>query len=301
LPLPPRLQWKLDRLRKSLASLFRSEEQPRPKLCPACGTLVGSSATKCHECGASLTFSLAAASRSLSGLIPTESPVTYCVLTLNILLFAFSLMVTIRMEPGFNFFGNVAGEALARLGASARLGYIVFTNEYWRWLMACFLHGGLWHFGFNNFALMDIGPQVEERYGSARYLFLYVLTGICGFIASSWWGNFSIGASAPLCGLIGLMIGMTYRTGSSLGRMARAQLLRWVFYIFIFGLFWRVDHAAHIGGLASGFVLGRYVFEDRQPATAEERKRAYLLGWTAALVVIVSLAFAVRFFFLTAS
>jgi rhomboid protease GluP len=288
-PLSPHWQWKLDRWRQQFREIFLPAKQPpRPRMCPSCGKLVGVTATKCHECGASLSYSLAAVSRTLSGLLPYESPVTYSILTLNILFYAFSLMLSLRLDPGFNILGNVAGEALERVGASGPLSYIVATGEYWRWLTACFLHGGLWHFGFNNFALLDIGRIAEERYGSARYLFVYVVSGIFGFIVSSWWGNFSVGASSPLCGLIGLMVGATYRSGGAWARLERTMLLRWVIYIFIFGFFVRVDHAAHIGGLVSGFLLGRYVLEDCPPSTAQEHKRAYLLGWMAGLVALAS-------------
>ena len=94
----PRLRWKLDRFHEKMSGLFGqgARKTPRPKLCPACGTLVGATATKCHQCGASLTFGMAAASRSLSGLIPTTSPATYGILTLSCLLYGVSLLATIR-------------------------------------------------------------------------------------------------------------------------------------------------------------------------------------------------------------
>ena len=66
MPLPVRWRYKFDRWRSQIAAMFHSEPKTmRPRLCPACGTLVGSTATKCHQCGASMTFSMAAASRSL--------------------------------------------------------------------------------------------------------------------------------------------------------------------------------------------------------------------------------------------
>ncbi|MGB8459463.1 MAG: hypothetical protein WCE50_17190, partial [Candidatus Acidiferrum sp.] len=43
------------------------EQGPRPQICPACGSLVGVHATKCHICGTSLRFSLAALSKKFSG------------------------------------------------------------------------------------------------------------------------------------------------------------------------------------------------------------------------------------------
>ncbi|HYK39508.1 MAG TPA: hypothetical protein VEU98_05750, partial [Candidatus Eremiobacteraceae bacterium] len=60
--LPYRWQLRLDRLKKSFGGMFGiggGEQQPRPKICPACGSLVGINANRCHECGTNLSFSLA--------------------------------------------------------------------------------------------------------------------------------------------------------------------------------------------------------------------------------------------------
>ena len=294
MPVPLRWRYKLDRWRDSLAGIFRSQPQaPRPRMCPACGTLVGSTARKCHECGANLTFSLAAASRSLSGLLPTESPITYVILGLNFLLFVVSLLATMRLSQesggqGLNLFGGINGLVLDRLGASRPL--VLINGEWWRLVMAIFLHGGILHIAMNTWVLMDIGPQVEEVYGSARYLFLYIATGIAGFLASAISGHFSVGASGALMGLIGLMLAITTRRGGAYMQMIRGQLIRWVVYILVLGFVVSgIDNAAHLGGLAAGFLLGR-VMADREPMNATERKRAYALGWAAGLVVVASFA-----------
>ena len=294
MPVPLRWRYKLDRWRDSLAGIFRSQPQERrPRMCPACGTLVGSEARKCHECGANLTFSLAAASRSLSGLLPTESPITYIIVGLNFLLFVVSLLATMRLSQesggqGLNLFGGINGLVLDRLGASRPL--VLINGEWWRLVMAIFLHGGILHIAMNTWVLMDIGPQVEEVYGSARYLFLYVATGIAGFLASAITGHFSVGASGALMGLIGLMLAITTRRGGAYMQMIRGQLIRWVVYILVLGFVVSgIDNAAHLGGLAAGFLLGR-VMADREPMNATERKRAYVLGWAAGLVVVASFA-----------
>ncbi len=294
MPLPIRWRYKLDRWRDSVAAAFRSQpRQGRPRICPACGTLVGSTASKCHQCGASLTFSLAAASRSLSALMPSASPVTYFILGLNVLLFIVSLLVSIRMaqESGAQAsLWGINGHALERLGASLPLQYLLVRAEWWRLVTAVFLHGGVLHIFMNTWVLMDIGPQVEEVYGSARYLFAYVVTGAAGYLASSVTGHFSIGASGALMGLIGLMIAITTRRGGAYMQMVRGQLLKWVAYILVFGfLVPGIDNAAHLGGLAAGFLLGR-VMADRRPADAAERKRADALGWATGLVALVCFA-----------
>jgi hypothetical protein len=79
----------LDRWRSQIAAMFHSEPKPlRPRLCPACGTLVGATANKCHQCGASMTFSMAAASRSLGRWMPQTSPVTYVMLAICCVMYA---------------------------------------------------------------------------------------------------------------------------------------------------------------------------------------------------------------------
>ncbi len=239
-----------------------------------------------------MTYSLAAASKTLSGLLPSESPVTYTILGINLLLFVVSLLATMRIaaEQGqsFGFLGGINGFVLDRLGASRPFWLI--HGEWWRLVMASFLHGGLLHIGMNTWVLMDVGPQVEEVYGSARYLFLYAVTGAAGFLLSAMTGHFSVGASASLMGLIGLMLAITTRRGGAYMQMVRSQLVRWVVYIFVIGfLVGGIDNAAHLGGLAAGFGLGK-VMADREPADASERKRAYAMGWATGLVVAGSFA-----------
>lgn len=302
MPLSPRLRWKLDRYREQLQHVFggKRRENGRPKLCPACGTLVGSSATRCHQCGASLTFSLAAASKSLGRLMPATSPATYGILSLCCLIYGASLIATMRgggVAPptgglsGILNFGAIDGRVLLQLGASLPLA--VNLAQPWRFAAAVFLHASILHIGFNMWVLMDIGPAVEELYGSARYLFLFVATGIGGYILSSFFGHFSVGASGALLGLIGALFAMTLDRRSASMQMLRGQMIRWLIYIVIWGLFFPgVDNMAHLGGAICGFLLGR-IMAARPPASPEERKRAYLLGWGAALVVAASFAFVV--------
>jgi rhomboid protease GluP len=299
LELSPRTRWKIDRLKEKISGAFGTKpEDARPKLCPACGTLVGATATRCHQCGASMTFSLAAASKSLGKLMPATSPATYGILTLSCIMYGFSLLWTMRLG-GFQApsggglgallnFGAIDGQVLQRLGASLPLP--INLLQPWRFVMAVFLHGSVMHIAFNMWVLMDIGPQIEELYGSARYLFIYVVTGIGGYVLSSLFGKFSVGGSGALLGLIGVLLAITTGRKSAGMQMLRNQIIRWLIYIAVWGfLFPGVDNFAHAGGLATGFMLGKIMI-DRAPVAPEERKRAYVLGWASALVVIASFA-----------
>ncbi|MGA8221461.1 MAG: rhomboid family intramembrane serine protease [Candidatus Acidiferrales bacterium] len=290
-----------------MSGLFGGSKEPaRPQLCPACGTLVGASATRCHQCGASLTFSMAAASKSLERLLPTASPATYGILALSCLFYGVSLVATMRATglqppPSGGLFallgiGGINGDVLQRLGASLPLPYDL--AQPWRFVMAVFLHGSLMHIIFNMWVLMDIGPQIEELYGSARFLFIYVLTGIGGYVLSSLRGHFSVGGSGALLGLIGVMLAITSGRRSASMQMMRSQIIRWLIYIAVWGfLFPGIDNFAHFGGFIAGFGLGK-IMVDRAPSSPEEQKRAQLLGWGTALVVIASIAMVARGLFL---
>jgi rhomboid protease GluP len=154
-----------------------------------------------------------------------------------------------------------------------------------------FLHGGLIHIGFNMMALMQLGPALEELYGSARYLFLYIVTGAFGFLVSSFLGTNSLGASGGLLGLIGAMLAVTTKRGGAYMRELRSRLISSVVLLFVLGFMGMgIDNKAHLAGLASGFVLGK-IFADRQPMNVRERQIANALGWLAGIAVIVSFAF----------
>jgi rhomboid protease GluP len=283
-----------------MSGFFGGRSQPRPKICPSCGNLVGTVATRCPQCGASVRFSLAAASRSLGQLLPGTAPATYAILAICCVIFAVSFLVTFSKNGGIGTggggflgilnFGAIDGNVLIRLGASLPLP--INRLQPWRFVTAIFLHASILHIFFNMWVLMDIGPQIEELYGSARFTFICVVTGICGYLLSSFMGKFSVGASGALLGLIGVMLAVTTGRRSIGMQMMRSQILRWLVYIVVWGfLFPGVDNWAHMGGFVSGFVLGK-LMADRAPASPEERKRAYAMGWGAALVVVASFVMA---------
>lgn len=290
--LPYRWQWRVERWKNAMRGFFGGEQQPRPKICPACGALVGISATRCHECGASLRFSLAALSKKLSGLFgEQEAPLTTALLVANILMFGVS-WVALASEGGgggFRILWGMGGETVYRLGASHWYP-IFYEHQWWRLATAMFLHGGLIHIGFNMMSLMQLGPALEELYGSARFFFIYMFTGMFGFLVSAAFHNFSLGASGGLLGLVGVMLAVTTKRGGAYMRDLRSRLISSVVILFFLGFSGvGIDNYAHFAGLAAGFVLGK-LFADRQPVNSNERRTALALGWLAGFVVVVSFA-----------
>jgi rhomboid protease GluP len=292
--LPVSYQWqqRINRWKQLAGFSGGGENQRRPRLCPACRTLVGVTATRCHECGASLNFSLAAASKKLSGLFGDyDAPVTNALFLANILMFAVTWIALASHGDlgGLRVLWGMGGEASYRLGMSSP--YPLFLQHQWfRLITAMFLHGGLIHIGFNMMSLMQLGPALEELYGTGRYLFLYVLTGAFGFLASAFLGHNSLGASGALLGLVGAMLAITTKRGGAFMRDLRARLISSVAILFMLGFSGMgLDNTAHFAGLVSGFLIGK-LYADRQPLNQGERRRADVLGWLAGLAVIAAFA-----------
>jgi rhomboid protease GluP len=290
LALPYQWQWRIEKWKNAARSFFGGgDKQRRPRLCPSCGSLVGINTNKCHECGTNLTFSLAAVSHSLSGVFGGPAPVTTALLVANIFMFGVSWLAATAEGGGggLSILWGMGGLSTYRLGASNPYA-IFFLHQWYRLITAMFLHGGLLHIGFNMMALMQLGPALEELYGSARYLFVYVVTGAFGFLVSAFFGTRSIGASGAILGLVGVMLAITSKRGGSYMRELRSRLISSVVILFVLGFMGMgIDNKAHLGGLLSGFLLGK-IFADRQPMNARERQTAYLLGWLAGMAVIVS-------------
>src|SRR5262249_31582128 len=153
-------------------------------------------------------FGLAAWSKGLSEFFGGHAPVTSAILMINVIMFGVSLIRSMKEGGGFSLFGGMSGAELYRLGEKTPADWPGWGP--WRLMMGTFLHGGLLHIGMNMFVLLDIAPVVEELYGSARFLFLYVVCGIGGSLCSTFLGrNPSVGASGAILGIVGLLIAVT--------------------------------------------------------------------------------------------
>jgi len=226
----------------------------KPRMCPHCRAFIDSKDKTCQYCGNALPMTAASRLRREERMSMAGSQVgftTIILLLINAALFVTSLILTIRLAGETGMLANIDGQVLLMMGGKFRLSILLY-GEWWRLLTANFLHGGLMHIAFNSMSLFNLGTIAEEVFGTARYVSLYLVTGICGFVVSMMWSNsLSIGASASICGLIGAM----YAYGRiSFNSQLQSVGKRWILFIAIFGfLFPAIDNAAHFGGLVSGF------------------------------------------------
>ena len=142
----------------------------------------------------------------------------------------------------------------------ANYGPITRGGEFWRLVTNIFLHGGLMHVLANVYGLLFVGIFLEPLLGRVRFLIIYLLTGVIGSISSVLWyeATVSVGASGAILGLYGLFISLMLTKVFPTG-VAKALLLNTIIFVgysLLTGLIGRVDNAAHIGGLLSGFAIG---------------------------------------------
>jgi rhomboid protease GluP len=161
----------------------------------------------------------------------------------------------------------------------------------WRLLTSTLLHGGIIHLGFNMWVLWDSGRIAERFYGSTQMLLIYLVAGVCGSLASLFFAartGVSVGASGAIFGIVGCLLAALFTKSRKLPRglvtAMRSSMLLFVGYALAIGfLAGFIDNAAHIGGLASGFLLGTILAEKFDEE--EFRRRAYA---RAAVAIVVA-------------
>jgi rhomboid protease GluP len=138
----------------------------------------------------------------------------------------------------------------------AKFNPLILEGEWWRFIAPIFLHIGFLHLFMNTLSLYFLGTAVEKIYGSARFLWIYLFSGILGFIASfSFSPNLSAGASGAIYGCFGalLYIGIVY-PGLFFRTLGRNLITILILNIVISFTVPSIDMAGHLGGLVGGFI-----------------------------------------------
>ena len=144
----------------------------------------------------------------------------------------------------------------------ALFGPLIAIGEYWRLFAAMFLHVGLMHLLFNVFALFVFGRIVERVFGHIKFITIYILAGLTGSIASFSFNPISIGAGASgaIFGILGALVAyfsMNRKRHGAMGRQSLTGLVVISSINLLLGFITPgIDNWAHIGGLATGFLIG---------------------------------------------
>jgi rhomboid protease GluP len=150
---------------------------------------------------------------------------------------------------------------LTELGSN--FGAATLSGQWWRLLTSMFIHFGLLHLLLNMWVLWDIGRLVERLHGSARFLLIYIASGLAGGMFSTFWdpSRNSAGASGAIFGVLGAFLAVLFWRCNTIPLVVklsyRLGIIAFLGFNLLAGAFsGGVDNAAHVGGLLAGLVLG---------------------------------------------
>ena len=195
--------------------------------------------------------------------------ITYLLIALNIIFFVFQTMLGSSNEQFIYQFALIPADVTTTLSSGSIFN--IFTSM--------FMHAGFIHLGGNMLYLWIFGDNVEDRLGSGRYLFFYILGGTIASLAHIISDPGSqiptVGASGAIAAVLGAYLVLFPKqkvlTLIPLGFWLRMTMLPASIVLggwFLFQLlqvmlslgdpsiggvaFW-----AHIGGFVSGVLLGQ--------------------------------------------
>ncbi len=159
----------------------------------------------------------------------------------------------------------------------------ILSGEWYRLITAGYLHTQFFHILMNMMSLYNLGPIVEEIYGTRRMFTLYTVATIGGFFLSALWApmSHSLGASAGIFGLLGALIAVGLHSDSFVAKHLQKQCVMNAGIGFLMGaLMPMIDNAAHLGGLIGGFGVA-YAAGLPRFATASKEKLWGILAFVS--------------------
>jgi membrane associated rhomboid family serine protease len=142
-----------------------------------------------------------------------------------------------------------------------------FNFQIWQLITYQFMHGGFSHIFFNMFMLWMFGMEIENIWGSKKFLIYYLICGIAAGLAQLFIAPLfstpalTIGASGAIFGVM-IAFGMLFPDRHIFLYFLipiRAKYL--IGFLFVLEIFWigdagsNVAHLAHLGGALAGFLF----------------------------------------------
>ncbi|MGW1427626.1 rhomboid family intramembrane serine protease [Streptomyces sp. NPDC002431] len=163
----------------------------------------------------------------------------------------------------------------------------VAEGQWYRLVTSMFLHQEVWHIAFNMLGLWWLGGPLEAALGRARYLTLYLLSGLAGSALTYWLaapGQSSLGASGAVFGLLGATIVLMRRLNYD---MRPVLVLLAVNLVITFNPWGGIAWQAHVGGLIAGMVIAvGMVYAPRERRSLVQYGTCALVLLAVALVVV---------------
>jgi rhomboid protease GluP len=180
-------------------------------------------------------------------------PLITLILFIHLLVY---LATTLPLLPSRGIFSLLAGVNL-----------YIMEGEFWRLFTPIFVHSGFAHLLFNSFSLVLFGPALERILGKAKFLLVYLLTGIAANVATLLLEPPTythVGSSGAIFGLFGFYIAISMFRKDLLSK-ENSQMIITIAVIGVIMTFMQanINITAHIFGLIAGFFTGRVLLFKR--------------------------------------
>nr|WSW71476.1 rhomboid family intramembrane serine protease [Streptomyces sp. NBC_00995] len=165
----------------------------------------------------------------------------------------------------------------------------VAEGQWYRLFTSMFLHEAVWHFAFNMLGLWWLGGPLEAALGRARYLALYLISGLAGGALTYWLApqnQPSLGASGAIFGLLGATVVLMRRLNYD---MRPVFMILAINLVITFNPWGGIAWQAHVGGLVAGVLIGTGMVH-----APRERRNLVQFGTCAAVLVAVILIVVAR-------
>ncbi len=191
---------------------------------------------------------------------------TFALIAANIGVYAFTAILS--MDPI-----TTNGDVLYAFG---QVNSLVMSGEVWRLFTAMFVHANIEHIFGNMLFLLIFGLRAEDMFDVQEYLLIYFLSGLLGGVLTlAWPGDMlSVGASGAIFGVLGATLIYARR---SIGQSIVSALM-FAFFLLIISTGTNVNILAHIGGLATGLLIG-YSIAARRPKPKARYEYEYPSSW----------------------
>lgn len=166
----------------------------------------------------------------------------------------------------------------------------VAEGAWWQLATSMFTHVEVMHIGFNMLALWVLGPQLELALGRARFLTLYLLSGLAGSLVVFWLAptyTSTLGASGAVFGLMAALLVIAFKLRGDV-----QSILVWIGINAAITVIGRgsISWQGHLGGFLGGLALmGILAFAPKGP-----RRTVWQGAGIAAYVVVLGVGLAVR-------
>ena len=219
---------------------------------------------------------------------------------INLLVFVFASLSGV--DP-------LSPDNLSLLTLGANFAPLTATGEPWRLLSSMFIHIGVLHLVINLWALYIFGSYAEFYFGRRFYAVLYLLSGLMGSIATTWWNlaaaeamlgsvaptqlpAISAGASGAIMGLGGALLIAAWRPRADLPVSARLNL-RMLITLMLINLaigivIPNIDNAVHLGGAVAGGLLA-WLFTFSHQTRPAQQSVYIAIRWAGVLLFTATL------------